>query len=147
MWKILTVLCMVAFATVSGDDLSEEEVTFYTKQANDVFDQMLDSVSRSEQLDPYALPDQVTSFDRRVLIRFHGEAKIYNGTLTGLSTIHRTGDSHFKVDESSLEVRADVGLGALDVTCKAHVKFMGRGPTVDVAIQIAYVRVLLEAFQ
>ncbi|KAG0439428.1 hypothetical protein HPB47_016651 [Ixodes persulcatus] len=61
--------------------------------------------------------------------------------------MHRAGDSHLKMDESNLEVLADVGVGALDVNCKAHVKFMGRGPTVNIAVHIAYARILLEAFQ
>ncbi|KAG0424487.1 hypothetical protein HPB47_028302 [Ixodes persulcatus] len=121
MWKILTVFCVVAFAAAAGDDLSEGELGIYMKQTNDIFDHILDSVSRSEELDP---------FERKILFRFHGEARIYNGTITGLSTMHRAGDSHLKMDESNLEVLADVGVGALDVNCKAHVKFMGRGPTV-----------------
>uniref|UniRef100_A0A131XV06 Putative secreted protein n=1 Tax=Ixodes ricinus TaxID=34613 RepID=A0A131XV06_IXORI len=147
MWKILTVFCVVAFATAAGDDLSEGELGTYMKQTNDIFDQILDSVSRSEELDPFQLPEMVSSFERKILFRFHGESRIYNGTVTGLSTMHRAGDSHLRMDESKLEVLADVGVGALDVNCKAHVKFMGRGPTVNIAVHIAYARILLEAFQ
>ncbi|CAN8023743.1 unnamed protein product [Ixodes persulcatus] len=130
-----------------ADDLSEGELGIYMKQTNDIFDHILDSVSRSEELDPFQLPEMVSSFERKILFRFHGEARIYNGTITGLSTMHRAGDSHLKMDESNLEVLADVGVGALDVNCKAHVKFMGRGPTVNIAVHIAYARILLEAFQ
>ncbi|XP_050049935.1 mite allergen Lep d 7-like [Dermacentor andersoni] len=145
MWKytamlLLWLLCLVAAAPAQNQTATEQH-------ANEVFDQILESVSQSETLDPLHLPEQVASFDRTFLVRFHGETRLYNTTLTGLSTVQRTGNCRFQMDEKGLDVLADVGVGALDLDSKAHVKFMGRGPTVDLHVHIDYVRVLLEALQ
>lgn len=145
MWKytamlLLWLLCLVAAAPAQNQTAAEQH-------ANEVFDQILESVSQSETLDPLHLPEQVASFDRTFLVRFHGETRLYNTTLTGLSTVQRTGNCRFQMDEKGLDVLADVGVGALDLDSKAHVKFMGRGPTVDLHVHIDYVRVLLEALQ
>lgn len=130
-----------------ADGLSRDKYAFYEDHTNDVFDQILESVRKSEKLDPLKLPEQVSKFDKKVLVRFHGEAKLYNGTLTGISTIHRTGNSRFNMTEYGIDVFADVALGALDVNYKAHIKFMGKGPTVDMHVHIAYVRLLAEVAQ
>ncbi|KAK8772564.1 hypothetical protein V5799_024194 [Amblyomma americanum] len=134
-------LCLVATALASQNQSVAEQ------HANEVFDQILESVSQSERLDPLQLPEQVAGFDRTFLVRFHGETRLYNTTLTGLSTVRRTGNCRFQMDDKGLDVLADVGVGALDLDSKAHVKFMGRGPTVDLHVHIDYVRVLLEALQ
>lgn len=141
MWKsIVILLCLAATALAKNESTPEQH-------ANEVFDQLLESVSQSEALDPFHLPDLVSGFDRTILLRWHGETRIYNATLTGLSTVRRTGDCRFQMDEKGIDVMADVGVGALNLDSKAHVKFMGRGPTVDLHIHIGYVRILLEALQ
>uniref|UniRef100_A0A224YEI2 Glycine rich superfamily member n=1 Tax=Rhipicephalus zambeziensis TaxID=60191 RepID=A0A224YEI2_9ACAR len=145
MWKAAVMLlplllCLVVAAPAQNQSAAEQH-------ANEVFDQILESVSQSETLDPLHLPEQVASFDRTFLVRFHGEIRLYNTTLTGLSTVTRTGNCRFQMDDKGLDVLADVGVGALDLDSKAHVKFMGRGPAVDLHVHIDYVRVLLEALQ
>lgn len=142
MWKsaVILLLCLAA-ASLAKDEATAEQ------HANEVFDQILESVSQSEELDPFHLPDQVSGFDRTILVRWHGETRIYNATLTGLSTVRRTGDCRFQMDENGIDVMADVGVGALNLNSKAHIKFMGVGPTVDLHVHIDYVRILLEALQ
>uniref|UniRef100_A0A6G5A5Z1 Putative conserved secreted protein n=1 Tax=Rhipicephalus microplus TaxID=6941 RepID=A0A6G5A5Z1_RHIMP len=145
MWKAALLLLPLLMCLVVADPAQNQSAS--EQHANKVFDQLLESVSETETLDPLHLAEQVTGFDRTFLVRFHGEIRLYNTTLTGLSTVQRTGNCRFHVDEKGPDVLADVGVGALDLDSKAHVKFMGRGPTVDLHVHIDYVRVLLEALQ
>merc|ERR1712179_849588 len=71
-------------------------------------------IIRSEGLDPAPLPEEEVSFSDTILgITFHGSAKVYNGQFSGLSTIHRTGNTDFTLDDTTLVLIAKID--SLDV--------------------------------
>ncbi|CAN7998092.1 unnamed protein product, partial [Ixodes pacificus] len=65
-------------------------------------------------LDPAALPDVNQTFEKKILfMKVRGEAMLTNGSLAGLSTIHRTEYFLFGANRKGIEVYADFGAGPL----------------------------------
>jgi len=81
---------------------------------------------RTQGLDPADLPEEEVSFSDSVLgITFHGSAKVYNGRFSGLSTIHRSGNTDFILDETTLVLTANLGVNGMDAHYDAKAEFMG----------------------
>ena len=76
--------------------------------------------------DPIALPDLETGFSEGI---FHGSAWLRHGTLSGLTSIARTGDTSLTVDENTgyVELTAVLSLSNLQGHYDAHADFMGIG--------------------
>merc|ERR1712136_643228 len=65
-------------------------------------------------LDPLILPIKSFEFSKKVLlIEIRGSAKVYDGYLKGLSTIHRTGLAEMNQNATHVNVRATVGVNDL----------------------------------
>merc|ERR1719495_2716120 len=83
--------------------------------------------------DPLKLPDATQGFEKKILgIRVHGEAKIYDGFLHGIQTIHRTGDA---------EMTQSADMSKLNGHYRMHAKFMNLGPSGEVSVQVSLVSV------
>jgi len=83
-------------------------------------------IIRSEGLDPAPLPEEEVSFSDTILgITFHGSAKVYNGQFSGLSTIHRTGNTDFTLDDTTLVLIANLGVSGMSAHYDARAEFQG----------------------
>ncbi|KAG8181133.1 hypothetical protein JTE90_000785 [Oedothorax gibbosus] len=92
--------------------------------ANEYVDQILSNVQkyvRDNSLDPMQLPDYATNFSKEVAyITFNGEAKLYDGWLAGISTLHRTDECQLKTNRTTITVSAHLGLLDLRLAYKGR---------------------------
>merc|ERR550532_234018 len=85
-------------------------------------------------LDPMELPDLETGFSDTILgITWHGSATLRNGQFWSLSTIARSGDTSFTVDNNVTELTAVLSLSSPRAHYDAHAEFIsvdidGLGP-------------------
>ena len=76
-------------------------------------------------LDPFHVPDKVVSFSKKVgLITFHGEAKLTEGTITGLSHLYRSGDSSLGTENQHFVAHLKFGDKNIKVHYKGEARFM-----------------------
>lgn len=92
-------------------------------------------------MDPLMLPLKAFEFSKTILgVRIGGTAKVYDGSLSGLGTIHRTGLASMKTrtenGNKTITIRATVGVNDLTGIYKASAKFMGFGPRFNVKLGI-----------
>lgn len=73
-----------------------------------------------------------------------GEAKLHDGFIKGLSTLHRSYHCSLSEDGGRLLVKADFGAGQLDFSYAGSVKFMNFGPTITVHGILSYIGVHIE---
>ncbi|XP_076345760.1 uncharacterized protein LOC143244625 [Tachypleus tridentatus] len=103
--------------------------------ANEYVDQILDNVKeqiKHYEMDPMPLPEYYSNFSKTVLfVTVYGEAKLFDGLLSGISSIHRTGDCELDASNDTLIVSANLGLRNLKISYTGHAKFMSLGPTIQ----------------
>merc|ERR1712198_399195 len=73
-----------------------------------------------------------------------GSAKVYDGYLKGLSTIHRTGLASMHQNTTHVTVRATIGVNDLAGSYKASAKFMNIGPSFGVKVFMESVGITFE---
>lgn len=99
-----------------------------TRSAN-MFDDILLQTAESfkrNSLDPMIIPNHTRSFSKNMMFTtVKGSASISNGTLHGLSTLHRTGDIILIYNNTAIGVEATLGFSNLVGGCNWNVKFMG----------------------
>merc|ERR1719244_1097936 len=113
--------------------------------ANEFLDAMIAQARPSlAEKDPLTLPDARKGFEKKVLgVTVHGEAKIYDGFLAGIQSIHRTGDAEMtqSADMTKLKIKAKLGMSKLNGHYRMHAKFMNLGPSGEVSVQVSLVSV------
>jgi len=127
-----------------GVALSLPEAKVYEAgNANDFLDHMLSTARPAiAQKDPLTLPDARKGFEKKVLgIAVHGEAKIYDGFLAGIQSIHRTGDAEMEQspDMTKLKISAHMGMSNLHGHYRMHAKFMNIGPSGEISLKVSMV--------
>ncbi|XP_035215793.1 uncharacterized protein LOC118189317 isoform X2 [Stegodyphus dumicola] len=119
--------------------------------ADEYIDQILLNVRnyiRDNNLDPMALPDYVSNFTKEVMfVTVTGEAKMYDGWLWGISSIHRTDECDFNSNRTFISVSAHLGLNDLRLSYKGHAKFMSWGPSIIVGGKVKKVAFYFEIEQ
>lgn len=111
--------------------------------ANEFVDNLIGSIMTTygHELDPYPLPDMSASFKKRPLfVTYSGEAKLHDGRLSGLCSLHRDGDCTMRND-SGLNAVVNLAMGVLKFDYKGTVTFMKIGPTVKLHGSIGYLSV------
>lgn len=103
--------------------------------ANEYIDQILDNVQnyiKENRLDPMDLPDYTYNFTKEVIkIKFKGEAKLYKGWMSGISSLHRTDECQLISNRTTISVSAHLGLKDLKLYYRGHAKFMSWGPSIE----------------
>jgi len=123
------------------------DATLYDAGNANIFLDKLLVNARSEikkDLDPIKLPEDKASFSKKILfVTVHGEARVYEGWLAGLSTIHRTGNAEMSTsnDEQTMMVSAHLGVSNLKGHYRAHAKFMSLGPSASATVSVSSVSV------
>jgi len=87
------------------------ETRGWTDEYIDMILGYLQGIITDQGLDPADLPEEEVSFSDTVLgITWHGSAKVYNGKFSGLSSIHRSGNTDFTLDGNTIELIARLGI-------------------------------------
>jgi hypothetical protein len=118
--------------------------------ANEFIDSVLVAVKTQygSNLDPLHLPDEEFAFNQKVgIITLKGDIKLTNGSLNGLSALHRTANStigtenqhfvaHLRVGDENVHFKYDVHVDLLDLL---HPSFQIQGDieNIDINITIA----------
>merc|ERR1712033_109034 len=90
--------------------------------------------------DPLILPVKSYEFSKKILlVEVRGSAKVYDGYLKGLSTLHRTGLADMNTNATHVTVRATIGVNDLAGSYKASAKFMNFGPSFGINLNIVVV--------
>lgn len=103
--------------------------------ADEYIDQILVNVQnyiKNNNLEPMELPDYVYNFTKEIMyITVKGEAKLYNGLMSGISSIHRTDECEVDSNRTTISVSAHLGLKDLKLYYRGHAKFMSWGPSIE----------------
>lgn len=152
---LLAVLCC-AFMSANSQGLypSLEGVTeatpapsLYTAVVNLLFDQVLKGISQSGSIDPLNVPNTTRRFETKFIVKVQAQAGLYSGRLTGLSTLHRTGDCRVKVGSEGLEMHVDLGAGPVHATYRGEVKVMSVSQDVTIECDVNSMQIIVEAVQ
>merc|ERR1712168_1227976 len=99
-------------------------------------------------LDPLILPVKSFEFSKKILlVEVRGSAKVYDGYLKGLSTLHRTGLASMSTNATHINVRTTIGVNDLVGSYKASAKFMNFGPQFNILLGMESVGVAFEVVQ
>jgi len=142
---ILAVLCLLPLLE-AGPVAIHSGPKGWTDEYIDMILGYLQGVIAEQGLDPADLPGAHASFSDTVLgITFHGSADCYNGKLSGLSTLHRSGNTDFTLDEHTLTLLASLGLNDLSGHYDAKAEFMGVSVGAGATLKINSVDVYFSA--
>ncbi|XP_037562190.1 uncharacterized protein LOC119441667 [Dermacentor silvarum] len=157
MWSLsVIVLCCVFVAATAQSSLypSLEGVTeatpapgLYAAVVNYLFDQVLKAVSQSGTIDPLTVPNTTRRFETKFIVKVQAEAGLYSGRLTGLSTMHRTGDCRVNVGSGGIEMRVDLGAGPVRATYRGAIKLMSFSQDVTIECDVNNMQIIVEAIQ
>jgi len=95
--------------------------------ANQFIDSVLTAVKTQygASLDPFHLPDEDIKINQKVgIITLKGEVKLTNGTLTGLSSLHRAGNSTIGTEKEHFVAHLRVGDQNIHLKYDAHVDLL-----------------------
>lgn len=147
MWKCVIFLLFTLSLAERLEDPGNNDVGKATGTlSNRLLDRVLGDLKNSRVLDRVDLPNVTLDFD--VLWALRGKAILSRGILTGLSTINRTGDAIFLVsDTQGIDVRADMGVGPLNVTYVGIVRVAGIGQAVVIDAGVSKLQLLFRAKQ
>merc|ERR1712002_23919 len=116
--------------------------------ANDYADQLLKKLRVSilnKGLDPLILPVKSFEFYKKILLlEIRGSAKVFDGYLKGLSTVHRTGLASMQSEGKDIKIRATIGVNDLTGSYKASAKFMNLGPSFGINLFMESVGITFE---
>merc|ERR1712126_327269 len=119
--------------------------------ANEYADEILKNLRVrivNKGLDPLILPVKSFEFSKKILlVEVRGSAKVYDGYLKGLSSLHRTGLASMSTNETHVKVRATIGVNDLIGSYKAAAKFMNFGPQFTISLGMESVGVAFEVVQ
>uniref|UniRef100_V5H9A4 Putative secreted protein n=2 Tax=Ixodes ricinus TaxID=34613 RepID=V5H9A4_IXORI len=137
---------LLVYIAVCGSVANAQLLSYNTSHT--YLEQALRRFVEYYRLDPMTLPNVNQSFERRVFFtRFRGQATLTNGSLVGLSTVHRTEYFHFSATRKGIYVHADFGAGPLQLLYAGDVTLIGMTYAVDVVIAIQKIRVILEVVE
>jgi len=95
--------------------------------ANAFIDSVLTAVKTEygTSLEPYHLPDETLAFNQKIgIITLKGDIKLTNGSLTGLSKIHRAGNATIGTEAGHFAVHLKVGDEKISFAYNAKVNFL-----------------------
>ncbi|XP_077553836.1 mite allergen Lep d 7-like isoform X1 [Haemaphysalis longicornis] len=135
------------YPSLEGVTEASPAPSLYTAVVNLLFDQVLNSISKSGALDPLNVPNTTRRFETKFIVKVEAQAGLYSGRLTGLSTLHRTGDCRVNVGSQGLEMRVDLGAGPVRATYRGEVKLMAVSQDVTIECDVNSMQIIVEAVQ
>merc|ERR1711872_805272 len=147
----LTFCLLLATSLAVASAGIEDIVDVHSGNANDYADQLLKKLRvriLNEGLDPLILPVKSFEFYKKILlVEVRGSAKVYDGYLKGLSTLHRTGLASMNSNGTHITVRATIGVNDLTGSYKASAKFMNLGPSFGINLFMESVGITFEVLK
>merc|ERR1712002_13937 len=147
----------VAFVLLLATGLSavsagiDDIVDVHNGNANEFADEILENLRvkiLNKGLDPLILPVKAFEFSKKILlVEIRGSAKVYDGYLKGLSTLHRTGLASMSTNATHINVRTTIGVNDLVGSYKASAKFMNFGPSFAINLGVESIGVTFEVVQ
>lgn len=126
-------------------------IDVHSGNANDYADEILKNLRvriQNNGLDPLILPVKSYEFSKKVLlVTVRGSAKVYDGYLKGLSTLHRTGLASMNTNATHVTIRTTIGVNDLIGSYKASAKFMNFGPSFGINLNMESVGITFEVVQ
>lgn len=116
-------------------------------RGDEFIDQLLVDMihDHGDEYDPYVLEDSVIGFSKKIaFVNISGEAKLYNGYVLGLKSLHRPEHCSVHEEDDILTVKADLAAGVFDFHYDGTVKFMNWGPTISIFGRLSYVETHME---
>merc|ERR1712133_177501 len=142
-------LLATTLSAVSAD--IDDIIDVHNGNANEYADEILKNLRvkiLNKGLDPLILPVKSYEFSKKILlVEVRGSAKVYDGYLKGLSTLHRTGLADMNTNATHVTVRATIGVNDLAGSYKASAKFMNFGPSFGVNVNMESVGITFEVVQ
>ncbi|XP_045134646.1 uncharacterized protein LOC123518099 [Portunus trituberculatus] len=150
MLLMVIVLCAGLVTAAPGKQPKDDSLNHYMDLVMDNLQVML----VENGLDPVALPNTSMGFSDTVLgVEWHGEAKLYDGWMRGLASIHRSANAEFIKNSAGVirGILASLSLGEMKGHYVCLAKFMDLGPVADVFIDVrgsdVYFEALLDTHQ
>jgi len=138
----LFILFMIIGSTLGNPIPKDDASDAYIDQVMENLRQLI----AENGLDPADLPDGEVGFSETILgIEFHGKAEVHDGFFSGLSTIGRNGDTSFSLNDDTLKLTANIGMGASKAGYSASASFQGIGVSASADIDISKVDVYFSA--
>jgi len=116
----IKLLSLLFFCTILG-------VESQAGNANAFIDSVLTAVKTEygASLEPYHLPNEELNFSQKIgIITLKGDIKLTNGTLTGLSHLHRNGNATLGTENQHFAVHLKVGDENIKLNYNAHIDFL-----------------------
>merc|ERR1712002_755413 len=148
-WLAFVLLLATGLTAVSAG--INDIVDVHDGNANDYADEILKNLRvriLNKGLDPLILPVKSFEFSKKILlVEVRASAKVYDGYLKGLSTLHRTGLASMSTNATHVHVRATIGVNDLVGSYKASAKFMNIGPSFAVNLAVDSVGIAFDVVQ
>merc|ERR1712142_1456995 len=148
-WLAFVLLLATGLTAVSAG--INDIVDVHDGNANDYADEIPKNLRvriLNNGLDPLILPVKSFEFSKKILlVEVRASAKVYDGYLKGLSSLHRTGLASMSTNETHVKVRATIGVNDLVGSYKASAKFMNFGPQFTISLGMESVGVAFEVVQ
>merc|ERR1712055_448216 len=147
--SVAFVLLLATGLTAVSADI-DDIIDVHNGNANDYADEILKNLRvkiLNKGLDPLILPVKSYEFSKKILlVEVRGSAKVYDGYLKGLSTLHRTGLASMSTNATHVKVRCTIGVNDLVGSYKASAKFMNFGPSFAINLGVESIGVTLKSF-
>jgi len=124
---LLSFLFLCGFLHVQTLPVEENGQYYEAGNANAFIDSVLTAVKTEygAQLEPFHLPNEELAFSQKVgIITLKGDIKLTNGTLNGLSHLHRANNATLGTENQHFVVHLQVGDENVKFRYNAHVDFL-----------------------
>ncbi|XP_046741595.1 uncharacterized protein LOC124408603 isoform X3 [Diprion similis] len=126
--KTVLALFFVLVAVASAANTRQKRST-YSANLNDYVDEVVGNLQTfisSSSLEPLSIPNVTESFSvKPLLITYSGRLSLYDGALTGLSSVKRYGDVNLGYDGETLSFDANMGVDTTAVAYTYYAKLLG----------------------
>ncbi|XP_046741594.1 mite allergen Der p 7-like isoform X2 [Diprion similis] len=127
--KTVLALFLVIVAVASAAKTHQKRSTTYSVTLNDYVDTVIDNIQAyvsASDLEPLSIPNVTESFSvKELLITWSGRLSLYDGELTGLSSVKRYGDVNLGYDGQTLSLDANMGVDESTGTYTYYAKLLG----------------------
>jgi hypothetical protein len=126
--KLLSFLSILGFVLVQSTPIGFPSAEFFDAGNADAFvDQVLTAVKTQygKDLEPFHVPDKTFQFSRKVgILDLKGNVKLTEGLITGLSHLHRSGESTMGTENNHFTAHLRIGDNNIKIHYKVEASFL-----------------------
>jgi len=130
----LVFLCLTGFLLVQSSPIVNEADYRYfpdflndANTANDFFDGVIKALKTEmlPKIEPFKLPTKDFGFEKKVgPIKFYGKVNLHDGEISGLSSIHRSGDCQIGNEKGNFKASVELAVNNMKFHYHADLEFM-----------------------